>query len=125
MTSSYIIRTSASIIPTPPLGAPCSTGCFLYQRTQLIMMTSKTALLINNPITFLVIEMSNGRTSSPASLRSTIFPSYAPPRAIYSPSYSPSSRREEEKTCHPVLLCTITGNGILTTVLPNVAICHS
>ena len=62
-------------MPTPPLGAPSSSGCFLYQRTQLIMMTSSTALLINKPSTFFVMEMSSGRTSSPAALRSTILPS--------------------------------------------------
>ena len=81
-------------------------------------------LFIISPATFLVIEMSIGRTSFPAASFSTIFPSYFPPSATYSPSTGPSSSLEDRKQCHPVLLFTITGRGMVISLSPIFVTCH-
>lgn len=113
--------------PTKPPGANAPCSRLRYQCATLKTMTSNNTLFINNDKVTFVIEMSHGRTCSPASLYSTIFPSYLLPEgAMEKPSYVPpfSSSREERKVCQPLFeLYTITGNGIVICVLPQVVIC--
>ena len=115
-----------SIRPAKPFGAPSSAAsCFLYHfavpRTNAI---SRRAVIISDA-TFLVMDMSNGRTRDPSATLSTIFPSCRPSSARKRPSYScPCSTFEDMNTCHPVLLCTMQGKGMVTWLPFQSVICH-
>ena len=93
--------------PINPPGALAPCGRFLYQCATLRTITSNNTLLNSKANVTFVMDISQGRTCSPAALYSTSLPSYLlPSGAIESPSYVPpfSSRREERNTCQPVLL---------------------
>lgn len=73
--------------PMNPPGASAPRGRFRYQWATLNTITSNSTLLNSKANVTFVIEMSHGRTCSPAALYSTSLPSYLlPSGAMESPS---------------------------------------
>ena len=101
-----------------PSGASSTASCLLYHLADKRTRTTSRMLLNISEATFLVMDMSNGLTSSPSGPLSTILSAYLPSSAINRPSYSrPCPIREDMKKCQPELLFTMQGRGI-TTCLP-------
>ena len=73
--------------PMNPPGANAPRGRFRYQWATLNTITSSSTLLNNKANVTFVMEISHGRTCSPAALYSTSLPSYLlPSGATESPS---------------------------------------
>ena len=105
MTITIMMNISMNPINPPGALAPC--GRFLYQCATHNTITSSNTLLNNKANVTFVMEISQGRTCSPAASYSTSLPSYLlPAGAMESPSYVPpfSSRREERNVCRPEVL---------------------
>ena len=123
--SSWTIMIIISISPAKPPGAFSTASCLRYQRAHESTRMTRSALPKIREATFLVMEISNGRISSPSGPISTILSSYRPSCAMKRPSYScPCPIFEDMNTCHPVLLRTMHGSGISMCRPFHSVICH-
>ena len=127
MIPSTMLIINISMAATNPFGFASVVPLFLYQRAQSSNMITSIELFIIKANTFLVMEKSSGRTSSPCAEVSTILPLYFSECDILKPLYEvcPCSNLEDENRCHsPSALRTITGSGMDISCPLYVAMCQ-